>query len=327
MTRRSVRRAIAAGLAAAGLLAPGCATAPAAPATLAIETPDGETLFAEVRGAGEPTLVVPAHVFLAEHLAPLAEGRRVVFYDMRNRGRSSFVENEGALSIQQDVADLETVRETLGLEQFDLLGFSYLGLMTAMYADAHPGRVRRLVQLGPVPVPFDAAYPAPYVEPPSVSNEEWAAFDVRRAALDPEADCLAEQELQRRTLVGNPADAGRLLAWSAAICALPNEHAASLQRHFGAHFVSVQNIGLAMADFADLDLPVLVIHGDRDRNAPYGAGREWAQVLPDARLVTVTGAGHAAFAEQPELVVGAIEAFLAEREPPGAERVTQSPRS
>jgi len=33
--------------------------------------------------------------------------------------------------------------------------------------------------------------------------------------------------------------------------------------------------------------PVLVVHGTKDRSGPYGGGRDWAAMLPNARLVTV----------------------------------------
>ena len=44
------------------------------------------------------------------------------------------------------VADLEELRESLGEEQIDLLGFSHGGMVAAAYAAAHPDRVRKLVE-------------------------------------------------------------------------------------------------------------------------------------------------------------------------------------
>ena len=75
-----------------------------------------------------------------------------------------------------------------------------------------------------------------------------------------------------------------------------------------------------------LQTPVLTIHGTRDRNAVYGAGREWAYLLPNARLLTIEGAAHQSFAEQPDLVRPAITAFLRGDWPEKAEKVTADPR-
>lgn len=66
---------------------------------------------------------------------------------------------------------------------------------------------------------------------------------------------------------------------------------------------------LTAADLEALALPVLTIHGTKDRNAPYGAGREWARSLPNARLLTVEGAAHQVWMDRPE-VLGQIREFL-----------------
>ncbi len=60
----------------------------------------------------------------------------------------------------------------------------------------------------------------------------------------------------------------------------------------------------------DIKVPVLTIHGDKDRNAPYAGGVEWAKTLPDARLVTVKGAAHAAWLDDPVTVFASIRHFV-----------------
>jgi len=70
-------------------------------------------------------------------------------------------------------------------------------------------------------------------------------------------------------------------------------------------------------------VPVLAVHGRRDRSAPYGGARDWAAMLPDARLLTVEDAGHAPWIEAPDLVFEAIETFLGGRWPEAAGRATE----
>lgn len=67
--------------------------------------------------------------------------------------------------------------------------------------------------------------------------------------------------------------------------------------------------------------PVLIIHGRRDRQGPYGGVREWSMKLQDARLVTVDNAAHVPWIEAPENVFGAIETFLDGAWPEAAEVV------
>jgi pimeloyl-[acyl-carrier protein] methyl ester esterase len=55
---------------------------------------------------------------------------------------------------------------------------------------------------------------------------------------------------------------------------------------------------------------VLTIHGRKDRSAPYGGGKDWAERLPQARLLTIDNGGHAPWIEAPDTVFEAIESFL-----------------
>ena len=83
-----------------------------------IAGPDGVRLYYQKIGNGTPTIIVPGRLFLARELAPLAERHTLILYDMRNRGRSSRVEDGRLLSIQKDVEDLEAVRRHFGVERF-----------------------------------------------------------------------------------------------------------------------------------------------------------------------------------------------------------------
>lgn len=62
---------------------------------------------------------------------------------------------------------------------------------------------------------------------------------------------------------------------------------------------------------AELDLPVLVVHGDRDTGVPVARARAAAQTLPDARLVVVSDAGHWVQRDRPDAVHAAMLDFLA----------------
>jgi hypothetical protein len=68
-------------------------------------------------------------------------------------------------------------------------------------------------------------------------------------------------------------------------------------------------------------MPVLIIHGAKDRNAPYGAGLEWAQMLTNARLITLKKAAHNSWADEGALLLTALRSFLGGSWPASAERV------
>lgn len=295
----------------------------AAPDTGWIAGPDGVRLYYERIGSGPRTLIVPGRLFLARDLAPLGERHTVILYDMRNRGRSSRVEDGRLLTIGKDVEDLEAVRRHFGVERFVPIGYSYLGLMVVLYALDHPDRVERLVQLGPVPREFGTEYPASLVHrdsAPVVSPAAAARLDsLERAgwAADHPREFCEESRVTAVRLVGDPAKAAKLPN----LCDMPNEWPVNFRRHLEHHFADVQRLDLPKEALKRVRMPVLTVHGTWDRNAPYAAGREWALSLPDARLLTVERAAHQVVTDAPEVVLPAIEQFVGGRWPAGAEKV------
>lgn len=61
---------------------------------------------------------------------------------------------------------------------------------------------------------------------------------------------------------------------------------------------------------ATIDVPALVIHGERDAIMPLADAQAMADGIPGARFVTIPGAGHAANVEAPEAFSQAVAGFL-----------------
>jgi proline iminopeptidase len=289
-----------------------------------IAGPDGVRLYFEKLGSGPRTIIVPGRLFLAHDLAPLAERHSLILYDMRNRGRSSRVEDGRLITIQKDVEDLDAVRRHFRVDRFVPIGYSYLGLMVVLYAMAHPDRVERLVQLGPVPRKFGTEYPASLLHQDSVPVVNPAAAarldSLERAGWMTEhpREFCEESRVNAVRLVGDPAKAARLPNQ----CDMPNEWPVNLQRHFESHFAGVQHLDVPKEAVTRVKVPVLTIHGTWDRNAPYAAGREWTLTLPDARLITVERAAHQVATDAPGVVLPAIDEFVSGRWPARAEKIT-----
>ncbi|HEY0371447.1 MAG TPA: alpha/beta fold hydrolase [Thermoanaerobaculia bacterium] len=221
-----------------------------------IPTADGAQLYYRKLSGGSPiTIIAPLDFVLHEPLQQFADLATIITYDLRSRGKSSKADVK-TLTIDQDVADLETVRAFHKVDKFIPLGFSYLGKVVAMYAAQHPEHVSRVIQLGPA--------------------------------------------------ANRMADFPRTMA-----------------KEFGAHvslWPSIEKATLSAEELKKITMPVLVIHGDKDRNAPYAGGQAWVATLPDARLVTVPGAGHTAWRDDPVTVMGAIRHFIRGEFPLGSSR-------
>jgi pimeloyl-ACP methyl ester carboxylesterase len=279
-----------------------------------VRSDDGTRLYYHQLGSGAPVIIVPAGLFLERDFAALAHGHRVVFYDMRDRGRSDSVGDSTRVAIALDVADLEAVRRHLGAERFVAIGWSYLGQVVMRYAAAHPERLERIVLIGPLARQIGTAYPdslrALDAEPVPAPSQAAALARARTEGLpmrDPRGDCEMDYQVNRVRLVGDP----RLAPLVPDVCAMPNEWWIHLQRHNNWLFGTIiRDEPPGWDRFAGLTVPVLLIHGTQDRNVPYGAGREWAAHLPDARLLTVPGAAHMPWIDAPGIVIPAIDGFV-----------------
>jgi proline iminopeptidase len=111
-----------------------------------VTMPDGTRLYYTTLGDGPAVVCVQAGFYFEEAFAPLAGGRTFVLLHQRGRGLSEMP--DGAIEdVPHEVADLDVVRDALGVERWSVIGWSYMGLVAVSYALDHPDRVERIVHL------------------------------------------------------------------------------------------------------------------------------------------------------------------------------------
>jgi len=280
-----------------------------------ILTPDGVKLHYRKSGRGAPAIIVPLDHLMWDSFSNLSDRGTVIAYDLRSRGRSSRTEK---VSIDNDLKDIETVRRHFNIDRVIPVGYSYLGLVVAMYARDHPEHVERLVQIGPA-----AMTPAERdVAPPEAPNAP--IIDVRRrdtmlnsGDIDthPREFCEADFKVFRHFLVGDPAKIDRIRS----SCEYENEQPKYLWHTLKLLNASLEKVSILPKDLKAATMPVLIVHGTKDRNAAYTGARTWAKSFPYARLLSVDGAAHAVLWEDNELVMNAIRTFVLGAWPPEAE--------
>ncbi len=271
-----------------------------------ISTPDGVRLFVRTLGAptARPALLVPNGIAYLDDFAPLAEDRQVIAFDLRNRGASDAV--PGARGLPDDVADLEHVRAALGLDRCLTLGHSYVAVVVARHATLHPATVARAVLIGAPPPDASMTYPPDLAYSDEVTARVMGGLPLLyQQGLPPDELFTRAWDLLRPLYVADPANASKI-RWERADC--PNERA------FLGYFMAVVQPSLVALKLSDSELaaacmPVLVVHGRKDRSAPFGAALDWVAKLPHARLLEVPDAAHAPWLEQAS-VLPAIRAFL-----------------
>ena len=176
-------------------------------------------------------------------------------------------------------------------------------MMVILYAMKYPAHVNRVVQIGPVQPFFGKQYAA------HLTGADATLLEVSTKLAQLQKDSQSEDpelhkkwwSLMRVLYVADPANADKI-NWS---------FGENMKKHWNENiFPSIQSLNLSAEEVAKVNAPVLTIHGTRDRQAPYGGGREWVLMLPNARIVTIENAAHLPWIEAPEKVFGSIQTFL-----------------
>lgn len=287
----------------------------------------GLHLYYRILGEGPETVVVPNANWLSDPLQPLAEGRRLILYDPRSRGRSSAVTNRRHLGVEEDVRDLEAVRRYFGLESMALLGTSYHAAITALHAFDNPQRVARMLLVCPITPrqPGEWAQETPAAEtliyPPGIPRLE----EMRRDGLDehdPVAFCRAWfNYFLLPAQMGEPEAAARFPLDD--VCAFPNEWPRHTMRLYFDHIVPKMRAWDFRPRLAALQVPLLVMQGTDDL-VPLEASRDWASHGANARFLRIEGAGHHPYLERPQQFFPAADLFLRGEWPAEAEIVRQA---
>jgi pimeloyl-ACP methyl ester carboxylesterase len=181
-----------------------------------------------------------------------------------------------------DAAGLETIEDyalhymdlfdRLGLEQFDLAGFSLGGWLAAEYAIREARRLRRLVLIAPIGLVVDTAPApdlfkiAPQELPAYLAHDPAAALRYFPKGPDPAFEARIGRELGglAKLIGGKPQGDPRLARW--------------LHR---------------------IRVPTLVLWGAEDRLRPAAQSRAWLALLPQGRGELVPATGHLVLEETP----------------------------
>jgi proline iminopeptidase len=307
---------------------PGAPEAPAAPGAPAAAaegtfTGDGATLFYRTVGAG-PDVLVMIHGgpgmdsgYMVPDFAPLAAHHRLVFYDQRGAGKSERLRDDPALfAMARHVADLEALRQHLGLARMTLVAHSFGPAIAASYAIAHPDRVARMIFLGPVP-PRQGEFEARYgktLESRLTAEQRAEMARLEDAMLhgpDPVAACRAYWAIGVVPRVDRPELASRV---TGDFCSSGPDAIRAGMGVAGPRTSEQLGAWDFRAGLAKVAAPTLIIHGETDA-IPMDLVEEWTAALPAAKLLKVPGASHFPYVERPDLVWPAIEQFLSSTPP------------
>jgi pimeloyl-ACP methyl ester carboxylesterase len=254
-------------------------------------------LYYESLGEGTP-IVFQAHdhtSWLFFQAPVFSQRYRVLTYDRRGTGRSSSPKGDWTAA---DLAnDLHGFLDALEIQRAIVVGSSLGGVVTAQFAVDHPGRSLALV----------IGHTVPYLDE---DGRAWVEREI--------ADARAGRPVITRQ-PGATADGGPPTTDPAFAASPIGRMAATTGTGLGRTPLDVARAIAVLAtwdqrpraaDLAAIDVPTLVIVGERESRSTVDLAREWATWIPAAEFVVLAGAHHAAPREAAPAWNAAVQSFL-----------------
>jgi len=301
-----------------------------------LDVGDGNRIYWETSGNpdGKPALVV--------HGGPGSGGRRgsrryfdparyrIVRFDQRGCGQSVPHASDPSVDMSVNttehlIADMERLREHLGIDEWLLLGGSWGSTLILAYAERHPERVSEIVLLG-VTTTRPSERDWLYRGVGRFFPEAWARF--REGVPEGERDGDLVSAYAR--LLESPDPAVRIkaawdwLAWEDAVISLeehgrpgaysdraPDDALAFVRicSHYFSHDAWLED-GELIRNAGRLEgIPGVLLHGRLDLGSPVGTAWEVAQAWPGSELVVVADTGHTGSDAMQRLVLETTERF------------------
>ncbi|MEV4679895.1 prolyl aminopeptidase [Streptomyces kurssanovii] len=301
-----------------------------------LDVGDGNLVHWEVCGnpRGKPALVVHGgpgsgcNPRMRRYFDP--DAYRVVLFDQRGCGRSTPHAADPAADMRHNttghlLADMEQLREHLGIERWLLYGGSWGSTLLLAYAERHPERVSGIVVNG-VTTTRRREIDWLYRGVGRFFPEQWHQF---RLGV-PEADRAGDLVAAYARLMESEDRAVREKAavdwcrWEDAVLSLepnggpdpyggrPSDERIALVRiaaHYFAHGAWLEE-GVLLREAGRLKgIPGALFHGRLDLSTPLETPWELSRVWSDAELVVVDDSGHKGSATMRDRVIGALERF------------------
>lgn len=256
----------------------------------------------ERAGSGQPLVLLHGLVGSARNwrrnLASFAKHSTVYALDLPNMGKSGRVHGLDA-SLEATADRLAATMDALSIPRADIAAHSHGGAVALMFAARHPHRTGRLILFAPAN-PF-CTLGHGLLNFYTTRLGLWFARIIPWLPVQWKRVALGRMYGDRQRV---PVDA---LAGYTDGLHVPGtiDHVLQIIARWRSDMAGLQRRLSGM-----LDIPTLLIWGDRDRAVGLASGMTLRRSLPHAELVTLSGVGHIAFEEVPEMVNSLVARWL-----------------
>ena len=252
---------------------------------------NGTRLFYDVKGRGEPLVLISGAGLdmrlWDDQFEVFAENRQVVRYDPRGIGRSDVP--EGPFSHYQD---LYALLQFLGIQETDVLGFSFGGGVAIDFALTYPEVVRKLILIAPGLSSWKDEIAPTLSELSKVAEGEGAAKAIELMLADPSMPTEGQEEARQK------------------MSQMLSENTQLFDSNFA--YVRLMEPGDPPANerLVEIGAPTLLVVGERDHAAIHENVDMLQQGIRGAKKVLIMGTGHMINLEKPNELNQVVLDFL-----------------
>ncbi|HEX7055822.1 MAG TPA: alpha/beta fold hydrolase [Bacilli bacterium] len=249
------------------------------------------------------------------------DGYDVYIYDELGTGHSMRLNDPRGYGIKRDVADLEAIRNKIGIDRMILIGHSYGGEIAADYLVHYGQHVSKAVFSSPGPID-----PSDHSDTQLIArlsnSERWKLYGHLMYPRSLMAYLLLQvNPLAAHTFAGDEemdAEFDRIYAITEPALHAEGKHYDLPLHHLGFYANQMPQSRMA-APKPDLrvplsawDGPALILKGSDDYLS-WASAMDYRNALRNSQLIYLEQAGHNEYQDQPELVMNIIRSFLADR--------------
>jgi proline iminopeptidase len=242
-------------------------------------------------------------------MSPLTEQLQLVYFDHRGQGRSGLADpaaDPTRFTLDENVADMEALREYLGLGPVVSIGTSYGGMVAMAHAARHPGAVSHLILI------VTAAH---------------GGFIPRAQAILHERGTPEQQRVCETLWAGGFRTPDELLHYYEVMGPLYARHydpvAAKAGRARAIHTREPINRAFGPNGFlrhfdlrrelSRITVPTLILAGRHDWICPVEFSEEIHHLIPGSELLVFEESSHSIRVDAPEAMLRAIREFIGNR--------------
>lgn len=240
------------------------------------------------------------HTSYKPTFSPLSRMLQLIYFDHRGQGRSARGPQE-TYTLDNNVEDMEALRQYLGLDQIVVIGTSYGGMVALTYATRYPENVSHLIGIATagssqfLERAQDILAQRGNNQQQTIAQRLWTGTFENEAQLR-EYFQVMEPLYARTALPESPSP-----VWHRTILSVDAINAA-----FGG-FLRTYNV---LPELHKITAPTLVIGGRHDWICAPEFSEELARAIPNATLRIFEKSSHLIRADEPAALLSAIVEFL-----------------